>query len=411
MAVLDSVMSETALRRKAMPVKDKPQLVVKDVDRIHYLDNLRAIAMLLGVFLHAALAYADPTQIIWLATDPRSSRVVDALFCFIHLFRMSLFFVIAGYFAKRVVESKGIRGFLWNRLIRIVCPFVLFYPFLTGLFLLLVIFATAYLTDPQGLIGEIVRQTRAGTVSTEGRNWTTMHLWFLYYLMLFAGLTVCLSRWRPISFDWVIRRRWLWGFLPLVLAPGVLLGGIGLPAPESFLPQVWPFLFYGIFYWAGWRFYGNEGALTSLKPLTWKLATIGLVAFIPYYLLLPKIDATVFETQTAPTVSPVVTVIEGVLTAYLATILTLLAFLLGQKYLDRRQLLMRFLSDASYWIYLTHLPVVQFLQTLLIEAPIGLVSKLILVTGGAFVFCMATYFVFVRYTPIGWLLNGKRSFP
>jgi glucan biosynthesis protein C len=64
-------------------------------ERIHYLDNLRALAMLLGVFLHGALAYANPTQIVWLVTDPQSSVLLDATFNFIHLFRMALFFLIS----------------------------------------------------------------------------------------------------------------------------------------------------------------------------------------------------------------------------------------------------------------------------------------------------------------------------
>jgi peptidoglycan/LPS O-acetylase OafA/YrhL len=34
-------------------------------ERLHYLDNLRAIAMLLGIFLHAGLAYAEPSREIW----------------------------------------------------------------------------------------------------------------------------------------------------------------------------------------------------------------------------------------------------------------------------------------------------------------------------------------------------------
>src|SRR6516225_1545702 len=88
-------------------------------DRIHYLDNLRALAMLLGVFLHCALAYAYPTQIVWLATDPQSSVLVDASFSFIHLFRMGLFFLISGYFAKLLITRKGLKSFVWNRTVRI----------------------------------------------------------------------------------------------------------------------------------------------------------------------------------------------------------------------------------------------------------------------------------------------------
>src|SRR5205823_3380333 len=81
---------------------------IPTVSRIHYLDNLRALAMMLGVFLHAGLAYANPAQSIWLATDRSSSVVVDAAIWFIHLFRMALFFLISGYFAKVIIERKGI---------------------------------------------------------------------------------------------------------------------------------------------------------------------------------------------------------------------------------------------------------------------------------------------------------------
>ena len=75
--------------------------------RIHYSDNLRAVAMLLGVFLHAALAYAPPAQSVWLATDPKASVTIDASIWFIHLFRMALFFLLSGYFAKLVIARKG----------------------------------------------------------------------------------------------------------------------------------------------------------------------------------------------------------------------------------------------------------------------------------------------------------------
>ena len=74
--------------------------------RIYYLDNLRAMAMLLGVFLHSALAYAQPAQSVWLATDSNASVPLDASIWFIHLFRMGLFFLLSGYFAKLVIERK-----------------------------------------------------------------------------------------------------------------------------------------------------------------------------------------------------------------------------------------------------------------------------------------------------------------
>jgi peptidoglycan/LPS O-acetylase OafA/YrhL len=132
---------------------------------------------------------------------------------------------------------------------------------------------------------------------------------------------------------------------------------------------------------------------------------------VPYYLLLPKVDASIFETGDVRRLSLSLELVEGVLTAYLATLLTVLSLLICQRCLSRRSPVLRLVSDASYWIYLVHLPVVYFLQTILVETPLCLAVKLSLTSCGTFVFCFATYLAFVRYTPIGWLLNGKRAFP
>jgi surface polysaccharide O-acyltransferase-like enzyme len=380
-------------------------------DRIHYLDNLRALAMLLGVFLHASLAYAHPTQIVWLATDPQSSILVDASFCFIHLFRMGLFFLISGYFAKLLITRKGLKSFVWNRTVRIVFPFLLFYPFLLALLSVVVLFAMSYLSHPLGLMGAIVKASRENPQPGWNQPWSTMHLWFLYYLTLLTALTVVLSRFHGPSFGWLFHRPWLLVLAPLALFPGILLGGIGIPSPESLIPEAWPVLFYGLFYWAGWQLFGREACLAPLRRWIGGIAVTSFVLFVPYYRLLPKIDASILQTGTIEPLSIPLLLVEGLLTVYLATLLTLLSLLVGQQYLSRRSPFLRLLSDASYWMYLVHLPLVCFLQTMLVDTPLLLGVKLLLTSGGTFLFCFASYVVFVRYTPIGWMLNGKRPFP
>jgi peptidoglycan/LPS O-acetylase OafA/YrhL len=389
----------------------QPAARLQPSERIHYLDNLRALAMLLGVFLHASLAYAYPTQIIWLATDPQSSVLVDASVCFIHLFRMGLFFLISGYFAKLVITRKGLKNFVWNRTVRIVVPFLLFYPILLALLIAVVVFAISFLPHPLGLMEVIAKASGENPRPDWNRSWSTMHLWFLYYLALFAALTVVLSRFRGPSLDWLFERPWLLALAPLALFPGILLAGIGIPSPESFIPQAWPLLFYGLFYWAGWQFFGRETCLAPLRPWMGGIAVTSLVLFVPYYLLLPKVDASILQTGATKPLSLPLQLVEGILTVYLATLLTLLSLLIGQQCLSRGTPILRLLSDASYWIYLVHLPLVYFLQTLLVEAPLLLGMKLLLTSGGTFLFCFASYLVFVRYTPIGWMLNGKRAFP
>jgi surface polysaccharide O-acyltransferase-like enzyme len=219
--------------------------------RIDYLDNLRALAMLLGVFLHAAFAYAKPAQTLWLATDPESSTVIDASIWFLHLFRMSLFFLLAGYLAKVAMERKGIRRFLRDRVLRIAVPLVVFYPFLLVALTAIIMFATSYLTNPQGLMALIAQASKETGAGDQRRMPGTMHLWFLYYLMGFAFLTPVFARWSWLRWDWLFARTLLMCLFPLILVPGVMAAGVPLPAPESFIPNCWPFAFYGVFYVGG----------------------------------------------------------------------------------------------------------------------------------------------------------------
>lgn len=379
--------------------------------RIHYLDNLRAAAMLLGVFLHSALAYAQPAQSFWLATDTGSSVAIDASIWFIHLFRMSLFFFLSGYFAKLVIEKKGVKNFLWNRFLRIVVPFVLFYPFLLAAMIAVIVFALSYLTDPQGLMGMIAAAAKDNAGPQKSQPNSTMHLWFLYYLAAFSILGALLRQCKGIiKLDLLFRNPIFILLSPLVLVPSAFVAGSPLPAPESFIPLWWPLVFYGWFYAAGWQLFGRENKLESLRPYAWHILGISIMMFIPYYMLLPVMNLS--AVVHAPASQKVwVLGTEALLTAYLSVMLTVAFLLLGRRYLSGRSPLLAFVADASYWVYLLHLPIAIFLQTLLIPSPLPLWLKLMVVLSGTLVFCFATYVVFVRYSPLGWLLHGKRAFP
>src|SRR5438105_1515073 len=79
--------------------------------------------MMLGIVLHSATLYiAAPPPHVPLVTDPNTSLAMDAIFDFIHSFRMPLFFVLAGFFASLLVEKRGLWGAYKNRLARIAAP-------------------------------------------------------------------------------------------------------------------------------------------------------------------------------------------------------------------------------------------------------------------------------------------------
>ena len=51
-------------------------------------------------------------------------------------------------------------------------------------------------------------------------------------------------------------------------------------APESFIPQGWPFAFYGIFYAAGWQLFGREQFLDAWRPYVWHVVASCILMFV-----------------------------------------------------------------------------------------------------------------------------------
>jgi hypothetical protein len=100
-----------------------------EVPRYHSLDRLRAVAMLLGILLHALQAHATlralpgglPPGGIWLAD-------------FIHAWRMPLFFLISGFFSRMMFHRHGAAIYLRRRWQRIGIPLMLGLVTLSPLF-------------------------------------------------------------------------------------------------------------------------------------------------------------------------------------------------------------------------------------------------------------------------------------
>jgi len=91
--------------------------------RRHDLDALRAVAMLLGILLHASLAYVP--GIPWPVQDTQPAPWLGLLFLAIHGFRMPLFFLVSGFFTAMLWQRRGPRAMLAQRYKRVFVPLVL----------------------------------------------------------------------------------------------------------------------------------------------------------------------------------------------------------------------------------------------------------------------------------------------
>lgn len=91
------------------------------MERIHGLDLLRADAMLMGVLLHATLPFLYNAELV------RPPTWIFLLFTSIHILRMPVFFILAGFFAALSLQRKATSSFAWDRFYRIALPLIVWF--------------------------------------------------------------------------------------------------------------------------------------------------------------------------------------------------------------------------------------------------------------------------------------------
>ena len=150
-------------------------------DRLHALDAVRAFALLSGIALHATMPFLAGLK-GWVTTETPSDTLA-AVWYVIHMFRMPVFFLIAGFFARMMLERRGLKGFIKDRSKRILLPLVVGLPAVLLLSVIAyVLAALATGVDLQALRASAQQQ---GAASGAQPAINLGHLWFLYYLIIF----------------------------------------------------------------------------------------------------------------------------------------------------------------------------------------------------------------------------------
>jgi peptidoglycan/LPS O-acetylase OafA/YrhL len=382
-------------------------------ERLHALDAVRGGALLLGVAFHATLSFLPGPQ-IWVVRDVQSAEL-GTFFFVAHIFRMTLFFLIAGFFARMLLERRGVGGFARNRAVRILAPLLVFWP---------IAFAGIIATFVWG-----AAVMNGGTLPTDGpppppltiATFPLTHLWFLYVLLwLYAGALVLRGlamladrsgRLRERLVDPAMRLLTATPLGALALAVPVAAALIlhpvwfpwgGVPTPDAgLLPNTAALVSFGAAFGFGWLLERQRGLLGAIQrwwPVQLVLAALLTVACLA-------------QLGTAAPFTP----IEGsaktlMAVSYALAIWTWTLGLLGLalRLLSKERPAVRYLSDASYWIYLLHLPVVMALQVMVFSLALPAVAKWAIVTGGAFLILIASYHLLVRHSWIGKWLNGRK---
>ena len=361
--------------------------------RLHYMDHLRALAMLAGVLFHAALASSPLMEPFFPTADRQSSPLVDVFVWLPHLLRMPLFFTVSGFFAAWIIAHRGPTGLLRQRIRRIALPFIVAWPLVFLAMSAATTWAANHVQHPSPLL-RLIHDWQANP-DAPSLPPTTAHLWFLYYLLLFGIL-----HWIARTLDFAAPGRWL-----LRHSPGLLLLGLPLlltlalasvsaphPAPEGLLPQFWAILFYGAFFAFGALLYGQPEWLERAKKLLWPLLAACALCY-PLFLWRLSMET---PSIAAPTASWLIALLEGCLAVWL----TVASLLLGRRLLDRPSPIMRYLAQSAYWTYLLHLPLLLLVQYHLMDLSMAWEWKFLLATSVTIAVCLLSYQLLVRHTPL-----------
>lgn len=377
--------------------------------RYHSLDALRSTMMLLGIYLHAAVAFSRHGSWPW--KDGSTTGVFDLSLGVVHVFRMPVFYVIAGFFAALLLEQRGTWRFLRNRMVRILVPFAAGWLVLFPLVAALVTVATN-LEEPGAIPVKYVQFFSSGEVR---RHLDPMHLWFLEYLLIFYALTVAvipLARRLPALAAGVER-----AFRAVVISPlgPLVLAAITVPTlslmqegtlddPSGFTPETRIALTYLVFFVSGCLLYRNADLLPSLRRLPRLPVSLALAlaaALLGFYFIWQRQQST--ESQAA------VWYLGSAWCLGLSMWLFIFGFTgLFLRFFERPVPWIRYLSDSSYWLYLMHMPVLLVFQIAVAGTGWPPAVKALLVLAASVPTLLASYHVLVRSTWVGAILNGRR---
>lgn len=376
-------------------------------ERLHALDNLRALMMWLGIVLHvSAIHMVHDSPLPW--ADERTTELADFLSAAIHAFRMPVFFILAGFFVALLIEKRGLKGMLNHRLRRLGLPFVIFWlPLFAATVICALLFMHRMAHGTWGLDPALaLRDPR----TPKGLN--TVHLWFLWMLLWFCVFTVptlWLAQRVPsivlsgISTAFQKLGSSAWGFLVLAI-PLAWIGSyypIGVVQPNgAFIPPITEWLHNGLFYLFGYYFYRHQQTLFALYTRRWgRLAFAGLVFFF--------VTGALVEARRRTGDMHLIIWISWVYncTSWLWSF-AFIGFFVRHLHQPRRWL--SYLAESSYWVYLVHMPLTIAFGALLYGLPFPAELKMLVNIGATTLVCIITYHLVVRFTVLGVLLNGRR---
>jgi len=294
--------------------------------RVLYIDTIRAAMMSLGVFYHAAVIYGGST---WYVSSEDSSLFLRIFYEFTQTFRMPAFFIVSGFFAGLLLTRETRKTHLTSRLEKLGIPLIF-----VGLTLNFSIYFLATNREiPENMATYIL-----------GGYWLG-HLWFLgslitYTLVLTAIYPLASSLAKHFDKHPFVSTALMfigWSvFIQILRMPSDLHEIRWIFVSVGITLQYWPLFLFGFY------LFFSQSLQRSFLSL--KNSLVILAAFVVSFYFLK-------DTWIRDEVGLWIAI------KYLCFYaMSGLVFWLAKKLFDKPSTLVRKVADASYSIYLLHLP-------------------------------------------------------
>lgn len=365
------------------------------------LDALRAVLMVLGVFVHGAYVYASGLP--WKVKSPDGSVFFTELVEAIHTFRMPGFFILSGFFAFMILKRYGIARFLRLRLRRLLIPM------LSAAVLLNTV--ESYFLQLRGGQGE------AGFAAyllspAYARNWTqgdwVGHLWFLIDVVVYS---LALAALMALFARGVLRRDLAAAALRRIPEKGGLLFllplvNLGLYFVASLSPlfyvewagflQIKEMLEFLPFFAFGVLLHASPSMMREqLRFRKWHVPALAAAALARH--ALDSLEGSALREAALLYLS-----------TFIAWVACVLLFAVFKALMNRPRRAVAYFSEASYSIYLFHHLCIVALGTAFLAVDWNIYLEFAVLTGTTLGGTLAIHhFLVMPYAPLRFLFNGR----
>ena len=384
-----------------------------DSGRLHYLDWLRVLAILMVFLFHAVhpFDFGD-----WQVKNVNQSEILTIILLLLSIWGMPFFFLVAGAGSWFALKKRTGRQYLWERFYRLLIPFIVGFI----LFSPIEYYCENMNKMQRGFQTSFQSFLASFTVFNPfllrfpgfSPRWlgSGYHLWFLGFLFCFAVITLPVFMWLKNKtgtnfISWLAKLCDHRGGILLFIIPISIVKVILTPIVP--LEHDWAdFIFLMCFFALGYILFANERFNIAIRR-DWLILLIVPTAIILGLLGMYLANIPVIEWSETPGIP------QFYLLQFFVSIIavgySLTMLFVGMRFMDFSNKWLRYGQEAALPFFVLHQPVIIVIAFFVVQWEAGILLKLPVVVLSSFVVSIGLYKLIIRRVPLLRLAFGMKS--